>query len=164
MDWLLATRAWLLGARMQFDPVVRMDYRQHGENLVRTVGPFDDAQIARDTELVLQHYEFVTAGADPQFLPQRLAELQAARNEVTQFCRRVIRSKSALAAYRHARRVLGGRARRAATEDRGQKQEPPDVLHGCPGTVTERARPRTVLRENSDHSFRHPARRCVQQG
>lgn len=102
VDWLLATRAWLLGATMHFDPVVRMDYRQHGDNLVRTVGPFDDAQIVRDTELVLQHYELVEAHADPLYLPQRVAELHAARSEAVHFCRRVIRSKPALAEYRLA--------------------------------------------------------------
>jgi hypothetical protein len=102
VDWLLATRAWLLGATMHFDPIVRMDYRQHGENIVRTVGPFDDAQIVRDTELVLHHYELVEAQADPRYLPERVAELRAARGEAVQFCREVIRSRPALAEYRRA--------------------------------------------------------------
>ena len=102
VDWLLATRAWLLGATLRFDPVVRMDYRQHGANTVRTVGPFDESQIVRDTKLVLQHYELVEAQADPRYLPQRLAELRAARSEAMQFCREIIRSKPALAEYRRA--------------------------------------------------------------
>ncbi len=32
VDWFLATRAWLLGARLTFDHVPRMDYRQHSTN------------------------------------------------------------------------------------------------------------------------------------
>jgi hypothetical protein len=102
VDWLLATRAWLLGATMHFDPSVRMYYRQHGANMVRLVGPFDEAQIVRDAERVMHHYELITAHTDPRYIPERLAELKAARAELEQFCRRVIRSQAALDDYRRA--------------------------------------------------------------
>ena len=41
VDWFLATRAWLMGARMAFDPEVEMDYRQYGGNMARVGPPFD---------------------------------------------------------------------------------------------------------------------------
>jgi hypothetical protein len=102
VDWLLATRAWLLGATMHFDPSVRAYYRQHGGNMTRVVGPFAEAQIARDTERVMRHYELISAHTDPRYIPERLAELSAVRAELEQFVRRVIRSKAALDEYRRA--------------------------------------------------------------
>ena len=52
VDWYLATRAWLFGARLAFGDRVEMDYRQHGANMARVRGPFPAAQVAEDTERV----------------------------------------------------------------------------------------------------------------
>ena len=40
LDWMLVCRAWLQGARILGDPVVRHSYRQYGENTARVLPPF----------------------------------------------------------------------------------------------------------------------------
>jgi hypothetical protein len=52
VDWFLATRAWLLGATIEADPVVRMDYRQHGANMASVRPPFDEARVRVDADRV----------------------------------------------------------------------------------------------------------------
>lgn len=59
LDWFIATRAWAHGARMVFDRVERMQYRQHSLNTARVLPPFTPEQIIKSTKLVLQHYDFV---------------------------------------------------------------------------------------------------------
>ncbi len=61
VDWFLATRAWLLGARLAFDPVPRMDYRQHPANTARVRFPFSRDQVISDTALVRQHFQLLLA-------------------------------------------------------------------------------------------------------
>ena len=61
VDWFLATKAWLMGARLAFDPVVRMDYRQHGANMAPIRFPFDANQVIRDTKKVREHYRLLQA-------------------------------------------------------------------------------------------------------
>jgi hypothetical protein len=59
LDWFVATRAWALGARIYFDPVQRMSYRQHSLNIARVIAPFTEKQIIESTKLVLAHYNLV---------------------------------------------------------------------------------------------------------
>jgi hypothetical protein len=59
IDWLLATRAWATGATLDFDPTVRMFYRQYGDNTARVVPPFTAQQIVRAAELVVDHYRLL---------------------------------------------------------------------------------------------------------
>jgi hypothetical protein len=59
LDWFVATRAWGQDARMYFDPVQRMSYRQHATNTARVIPPFTQEQILKSTNLVLQHYSLV---------------------------------------------------------------------------------------------------------
>lgn len=56
IDWLLATRAWAVGADMHFDHTAHMAYRQYGANIARVLLPFDDVQVLKATERVLNHY------------------------------------------------------------------------------------------------------------
>lgn len=79
VDWLLATRAWLNGAGLGFDPEPRMWYRQYGANTAQVVGRFRAADIVRATELVLGHYRLVLHGrpARSNGAWQQLAEAQA---------------------------------------------------------------------------------------
>ena len=59
VDWYLVTMAWLQGARLAFDPMPRMDYRQHGANMARIRSPFTDERVRADTALVRDHFRLV---------------------------------------------------------------------------------------------------------
>ena len=61
VDWYLATRAWLFGARFAYGDRTEMDYRQYGANTARVRGPYSAAQIAEDTDRVVAHYRLVRA-------------------------------------------------------------------------------------------------------
>jgi hypothetical protein len=56
IDWLLASRAWAAGARLKFDPVARMAYRQYSSNVARVLLPFSAEQILQATSRVIGHY------------------------------------------------------------------------------------------------------------
>ncbi|HEU4649065.1 MAG TPA: hypothetical protein VFS33_08400 [Gemmatimonadales bacterium] len=57
LDWLLGTRAWASGARLGFDPVPRMRYRQYAQNVAQVLPPFSETYVLRATERVLGHYD-----------------------------------------------------------------------------------------------------------
>ncbi len=59
VDWFLATRAYLIGARLHFDSAVHMAYRQYADNTARVLPPFTPAQITRSAGLVAEHLRFV---------------------------------------------------------------------------------------------------------
>jgi hypothetical protein len=59
VDWFLSTCAWILGAKINFDPVCRMAYRQHSENTARILPPFTGGQILKSTGLVVSHYDLM---------------------------------------------------------------------------------------------------------
>jgi hypothetical protein len=59
LDWFLATRAWLFGARFAFDSVARMRYRQHVGNTAGVLGPFTPERIRADILRVMRHYDLV---------------------------------------------------------------------------------------------------------
>jgi len=73
VDWLLATRAHGLGARMAFDATPLMSYRQHGENIARVLPPFSLAEVDAASRHVLRHYESLLDG------PPRLRDAQRER-------------------------------------------------------------------------------------
>lgn len=71
MDWLVASRAYLAGARFMFDHEPRMLYRQYGTNTAGVLPPFGPARIKRDAALVAQHHSLLLQGPyasarDPQ--------------------------------------------------------------------------------------------------
>ena len=45
-DWLLVTRAWALGASLDFDATVRMAYRQYAGNVARVLRPFRPEEVS----------------------------------------------------------------------------------------------------------------------
>jgi len=99
VDWFLATKAWLLGARLAFDPVVRMDYRQHGNNMARVRFPVSAQQVTEDTELVRRHFRFILAEEARNFLPGRLAQVNDVAAEIEAFQNCVIRNSYQLQCY-----------------------------------------------------------------
>ncbi len=90
VDWFLATRAWLLGARLAFDRVPRMDYRQHPRNTARVRSPFCLDQVISDTSLVRQHFQLVLANPEREFLDDRLAAVRSAAADVEAFHRNLV--------------------------------------------------------------------------
>lgn len=90
IDWFLATRAWLMGARLAFDPVVRMEYRQHRANTAPIRFPFDANQVVRDTRKVVEHYQLLLASPTENVLPDRWARIEEAAADAQLFSEQVV--------------------------------------------------------------------------
>jgi hypothetical protein len=99
VDWFLVTRAWLLGALLSFDPVVRMDYRQHDANMPRVRLPFTTTQIRSDTALVSGHFALMRDNPVTGAMPDRLAQIDRVAADVEAFRCRVAEDKRALTQY-----------------------------------------------------------------
>jgi hypothetical protein len=99
VDWYLATRAWLLGARIDFDHEPRMLYRQHSGNMTVVRPPYSADQIARDTRLVLEHLSLVLSAAPEGALSNRLIEVESAQRDVLAFKASVVDHQDRLARY-----------------------------------------------------------------
>lgn len=106
VDWLLASRAWLLGARLAFDPVPRMDYRQHPANTARLRFPMGPNQVVSDTELVRRHFQVLLGEPGCGFLPHRKAALRAIAAEIEEFYRRIVLQPNRLDTYVEALNTL----------------------------------------------------------
>jgi hypothetical protein len=107
VDWFLATRAWLVGARLDFDPCVRMSYRQHQANMARIRGPFTPTQVIQDTARVRKHFNLVRTNLPEGYLPDRLRELERTAEDVESFYERVTLDSSRLGGYVTAFNTLG---------------------------------------------------------
>jgi hypothetical protein len=99
VDWFLATKAWLMGARLAFDPVVRMDYRQHGANMAPIRFPFDANQVVRDAKKVREHYHLLQALPMENVLPDCWARVQQAAADVQLFFEQVVSQPKKLENY-----------------------------------------------------------------
>jgi hypothetical protein len=99
VDWFLATRAWLLGARLAFDHVSRMAYRQHPRNTARVTPPFTPDQVLSDTALVRQHFQLVLAQPRHDFRADRTAAVEDAKAEIETFYQRIILQAGRLGNY-----------------------------------------------------------------
>ena len=99
VDWYLVTRAWLCGARLDFDPVARMDYRQHGANMARTRLPFSPDRVRSDTELVRRHFQILGDHPLAGALPDRLARVREVTADIESFYRRVALDEDNLERY-----------------------------------------------------------------
>ena len=99
VDWFLATRAWLLGARLGFDNTIRMLYRQHGANMTRVRGPFTAQQVIEDTRMVRKHFRIFREGREDDYLAERFAELERVAQDVELFYQRVTLDSTRLARY-----------------------------------------------------------------
>lgn len=98
-DWYLATTAWLGGARFAFDPIARMDYRQHDNNLTQVCGPFTADRVIRDTFLARQHFDLLAAHRRPQQDPQRAAEVARVATDIARFQTRILSNPARLHQY-----------------------------------------------------------------
>lgn len=106
VDWFLATRAWLMGARMAFGDEVGMDYRQHGANMARVTPPFEEDQVALDTERVRSHFRIVQSSLSEGALADRLAEVARTAADVEAFHARIVVERSMLRRYVRALNTL----------------------------------------------------------
>lgn len=99
MDWYLATKAWLMGARISFDPIARMNYRQHETNVARVRFPISSNQVAQDTESVRRHFQFVLSADPGGFQTGKLAQVKRVAAEVEEFYKIVVTEPSKLLCY-----------------------------------------------------------------
>lgn len=99
VDWFLATKAWLTGARLAFDPVVRMDYRQHGANMAPIRFPFGATQVIRDTEKVRKHFQLLQSLSMESMLPDRWAQVEKVAAEVQLFSEQIVSRSKELDSY-----------------------------------------------------------------
>jgi hypothetical protein len=102
VDWLLITRAWLLGARMAFDPMVRMDYRQHGANTTHLRPPYSVEQVAQDTRLVRQHFRMVQGSLPTGSLSDRVDTMNRVAADIEAFHRLIVSRPKHLERYARA--------------------------------------------------------------
>jgi hypothetical protein len=99
VDWFLATRAWLLGARLTFDRVPRMGYRQHPTNTARVRFPINREQVISDTGLVQRHFQFLLAEPTPDFVVDRYVALRRVIEDVEEFNQRIVLQPTLLERY-----------------------------------------------------------------
>jgi hypothetical protein len=99
VDWYLATRAWLLGARLHFDHVPAMDYRQHAANMLGAGGAVAPEQVVRDARRAGRHFRLVAAAAPVGSLPGRLGELASVAEDVDCFLARITEDPAILGDY-----------------------------------------------------------------
>jgi len=100
VDWYIATRAWLFGAELSFDRMVRMKYRQYDGNTARVRLPFWADQILSDSALVRRHFQLVLASSGQQhFLPGRWTQFISVARDIEQFERYIKQSPENLKTY-----------------------------------------------------------------
>jgi hypothetical protein len=99
VDWFLATRAWLLGGRLAFDRVPRMDYRQHPTNTARVRFPIGREQVISDTGLVQRHFQLLLAEPATDFLVDRYVAMRAVIRDVEEFNQRIVLQPKLLGRY-----------------------------------------------------------------
>lgn len=102
LDWNFATRSASMGARISFDRVPGMLYRQHGKNIARILPPFDRDIVFLSTLLVLEHLRGVLG-----LLPKDLLEIYEKRhNDVVFFHGRISAAPEVCNAYIEAVNTL----------------------------------------------------------
>jgi hypothetical protein len=106
VDWFLATQAWLYGARLVFDDVVRMNYRQHAANMTRVRYPFSRHQVIEDTERARHHFQILRAIPIKNYKADRRAELEQVAMDVESFYRHVVLRPAQLECYVQALNAL----------------------------------------------------------
>jgi hypothetical protein len=98
VDWFLATKAWLEGARMGFDSTCLMAYRQFSRNTARVIPPFSAEEILTATQLVLDHCRLVFRYIVPAY-PNSVAIFEKARLEIEEFALKINRDQNLLDRY-----------------------------------------------------------------
>jgi len=87
-DWFLATRARLQGRTFRFDPVPRMRYRQHPNNLAGVVPPFSPERLLRGADLAREHFDLVLGLREAEPGTRYRERLLAASRGAARFCQR----------------------------------------------------------------------------
>ncbi len=98
IDWLFATRAWMMDAKMWFDPVPRMSYRQYSTNVARVLYPFSASDVMKATERVRIHYTCVLADESKLALDRKHL-IKDASTRVEQFYQSIYSSSVTLDKY-----------------------------------------------------------------
>ncbi|KAF1076908.1 hypothetical protein [Methanogenium sp. MK-MG] len=98
LDWFIATMAMNNNAKMFFDDIPKMKYRQHSANTAPVLPPFSNQQILYATELVLQHYDIVLKNI-PKLNHLFKSKITFAKNDVLTFYNSMIQSKEKLDEY-----------------------------------------------------------------
>jgi hypothetical protein len=106
VDWFLATRAWLSGASLAFDPEVGMDYRQHGANMARVRPPFSQHQVCQDAQRVRQHFQIVRTVPLERARADRFAELARVAADIESFYSHIVLQPVRLDRYVQALNLL----------------------------------------------------------
>jgi hypothetical protein len=106
VDWFLSARAWLLGARLAFDHVPRMDYRQHATNTARVRFPTTREQVISDTGLVRRHFQLLLAEPTTDFIVDRHVALTGVARDIEEFNQRIVLQPTLLERYVEALNVL----------------------------------------------------------
>jgi hypothetical protein len=99
VDWFIATRAWVLGAKLGFDDEPRMDYRQHANNMALVRPPFSPDQVSYASALVYEHFRLFLGESAQDYIPDRYAELERVAREVEEFNQCIIPNPFRLANY-----------------------------------------------------------------
>ncbi len=99
VDWYLATRAWLLGARLAFDATPRMLYRQHPSNTARVRSPFGSSQIISDTNLVRSHFGLLQSNPIPGCVAERQKTVKKVTADVENFYQQIVLQPQHLDSY-----------------------------------------------------------------
>ena len=106
VDWLLATRAWALGARLEFDRTPLMAYRQYAANIARVVPPFSESEVRTATARVLGHYRAALETPGWAMPPAPAEALGRANRRVAEFAEAIGRSPATLRRYTEALNAL----------------------------------------------------------
>ncbi len=64
LDWLVASRALNLGARLALDVTPRTRYRLHGASMAGVCRPFTESQLSQAAALVADHHRYLLAPDD----------------------------------------------------------------------------------------------------
>ena len=99
VDWFLVSQAWLSGARLDYDRVERMDYRQHDGNLTQVLGPFGAERVVSDTERVRAHFRLLERHPRQGRLDDRVVATRTVAEDVEAFHRHVVSDPERLHAY-----------------------------------------------------------------
>jgi len=99
VDWYLATRAWLLGAELEFEDIIRMDYRQHGTNMTQVRPPFCQQQIVSDCERVRHHYHVLRTTPLAGARAERLTTIESVASDVEEFYYNIVLNPTMLDHY-----------------------------------------------------------------
>lgn len=82
VDWYLATKAWLGGATLAFDPRPAVQYRQHPDSTLALYPPFRSTSLRKTALAVRDHFQAVVDLPGPDL---KRARVQAAASHAERF-------------------------------------------------------------------------------